>query len=169
MCHVSPDHQPTNPNPTPHHTYTTAGESVLIGLLASMHKASAVLLAAAQAGAVTLGLSMFALLNKNRKYDLTAFGGALAGMLLIFVISTILCTLFNFPLNEVLVGGFGAALFSLFLIYDLQRVVGGPTHERQLDDKDWVMGCMEIYLDITRLFLYILRIIAASDNGGGQD
>lgn len=169
MCHVSPDHQPTNPNPTPHYTYTTAGESVLIGLLVSMHKASAVLLAAAQAGAVTLGLSMFALLNKNRKYDLTAFGGALAGMLLIFVISTILCTLFNFPLNEVLVGGFGAALFSLFLIYDLQRVVGGPTHERQLDDKDWVMGCMEIYLDITRLFLYILRIIAASDNGGGQD
>jgi FtsH-binding integral membrane protein len=145
----------------------TAGESVLIGLLASMHKASAVLLAAAQAGAVTLGLSLFALLNKNRKYDLTAFGSALGGTLLIFVISTILCTVFRFPLNEVMVGGFGATLFSLFLIYDLQRVVGGPGHEHQLDDRDWVNGCVEIYLDITRLFLYLLRIIAASESGGG--
>lgn len=137
-----------------------------------MHKASAVLMAAGQAGAVTLGLSLFALLNKNRKYDLTSFGSALGGTLIIFVLSTILCTVFGFPLSEVAVGGFGAALFSLFLIYDLQRIVGGPGHEQQLDDKDYVLGCMELYLDITRLFLYILRIIAASsDSGdsGGQD
>lgn len=101
-----------------------------------MHKASAVLMAAGQAGAVTLGLSLFALLNKNRKYDLTSFGSALGGTLLIFVLSTVLCTVFGFPLSEVAVGGFGAALFSLFLIYDLQRIVGGPGHEQQLDDKD---------------------------------
>ena len=140
---------------------------MLIGLLASMHKAESVLLAAAQTGAVTLGLTLWALRNKNPKYDLTAFGSSLAAGLLLFVTSTILAAIFRFPMNDVLFGGMGAALFSLFLIYDTQRIVGGPNHAHQLDDRDWCLASMELYLDITRIFLYILRMVAAEGNGGG--
>jgi len=45
---------------------------------------------------------------------------------------------------EVVMGGFGALLFSVFLIYDTQRIVGGGA--TQLDDRDYVLGAMDLYL-----------------------
>ena len=65
-----------------------------------------------------------------------------------------------------MLGGFGALLFSVFLVYDTQRIVGGG--ETQLDDRDYCVGAMELYLDITRIFVYVLRIVA-SEGGRGQD
>ena len=139
----------------------TAGESVLIGLITSRYKADAVLLAALQTGAAVTGLSIFAF-RKNKKYDLTAFGSTLFSGLLILFVSTLLATFFGIKLPDVVTGGFGALLFSAFLIYDTQRIVGGG--ETQLDDKDWVVGALDLYIDITRMFLYLLRILASENS-----
>lgn len=139
----------------------TAGESVIIGLITSRYRADAVLLAALQTATAVTGLSLFAF-RKNPKYDLTAFGSALVSGLLILVMSSVFAFFLKVKVPEVVMGGFGALLFSLFLIYDTQRIVGGGA--TQMDDRDYVLGAMDLYLDITRIFIYLLRMLA-SENG----
>lgn len=49
--------------------------------------------------------------------------------------------------------------------YDTQRIVGGPDKAVQLDDRDYVRGALELYLDITRIFLYLLRTFGKREGG----
>lgn len=50
-----------------------------------------------------------------------------------------------------------AVLFTAFLIYDLQLLMGGRTYE--LDPDEYVFASVTIYLDIINIFLSVLRII----------
>lgn len=113
------------------------------GLLTTRYKADAVLLAALQTGAAVTGLSLFAF-RKDSKYDLTAFGSSLFAGLLILLMSGVLAFFFKIRIPEVVMGGLGALLFSAFLVYDTQRIVGRG--ETQLDDRDYVLGAMDLYL-----------------------
>jgi FtsH-binding integral membrane protein len=60
------------------------------------------------------------------------------------LMSSVFAFFFKVKIPEVVVGGFGALLFSVFLIYDTQRIVGGGA--TQLDDRDYVLGAMDLYL-----------------------
>ena len=51
----------------------------------------------------------------------------------------------------------GALLFSFFIVYDTQLIVGGKhSHEFSIDD--YAFAAISLYLDIVQLFLYLLRI-----------
>ena len=56
--------------------------------------------------------------------------------------------------------GIGVAFASLYIIYDTQLIVGGK-HKRcmQLSIEEYVYAAMILYVDIIRLFLYVLRIL----------
>jgi protein lifeguard len=165
---------PDNPN-------LAAGESVMLGSFVSLFRVGSVVLAALQTGVVTLGLTMIAFRKdpkvgtrmKNEvlatpyrlisglalvgaQYDLTPFGSTLFCGLLVLVLSSLLTLFFKVPIPDVIKSAFGALLFSLFIVYDTQRIVGGHTHE--LQSKDYIRGAIELYLDITRLMIYILRL-----------
>ena len=47
----------------------------------------------------------------------------------------------------------GAGLFSVFIIVDTQMIM------RKLSSDEYVLGAINLYLDILNLFLYILRIL----------
>jgi FtsH-binding integral membrane protein len=79
--------------------------------------------------------------------------------MLIFATSLLAGRFFKIPIPDAAIGGVGALLFSIFIIYDTQMIVGGKGKERQLGDKEYIRGAMELYLDITRLFLYVLRMM----------
>lgn len=49
----------------------------------------------------------------------------------------------------------GALMFSLFLVYDTQEIM------RKKSPEEYIDAAVQIYLDITRLFLEILRILEA--------
>ena len=52
--------------------------------------------------------------------------------------------------------GFGSILFSFFIVYDTNRIC--------CDDKyidNWVLGCIDLYLDIINLFIQILQLIGS--------
>ena len=63
----------------------------------------------------------------------------------------------NEVLELALVGG-GCLLFSFYIIYDTQMMVGGQ-HKYSLDPEDYVFASIRLYIDIARLFLRILFII----------
>lgn len=49
----------------------------------------------------------------------------------------------------------GAFIFSLYLIYDTQQIMHKTSPE------EYIVASIQIYLDITRLFIEILRILDA--------
>ena len=52
----------------------------------------------------------------------------------------------------------GAALFSLYIVYDVYMI------SKRTSPDDYVPAAIELYLDIANLFLHILRILAAFQN-----
>ena len=53
-----------------------------------------------------------------------------------------------------------ALLFTAFLIYDLQLLMGGRKYE--LDPDEYVFAAVTIYVDIIQIFLSVLRIFNLS-------
>jgi FtsH-binding integral membrane protein len=56
--------------------------------------------------------------------------------------------------------GLGAVMMGIYIIYDTQLIVGEKSEKFSIDD--YVFAAVCLYIDIVRLFLYILRILAAA-------
>merc|ERR1719508_366985 len=94
--------------------------------------------------AITLALTVFAF---QTKIDFTAMGGVLIAIFL--------------PQSRTLklvYASIGAIIFSLYIIYDTQLMVGG-SHKYSLSPEEYVFAALNLYLDIINLFMYILQII----------
>jgi FtsH-binding integral membrane protein len=57
----------------------------------------------------------------------------------------------------ILIATLGVIIFSAYLIYDTQLIIGGKTRQYQIDD--YILAAINLYLDITRIFIYILAIV----------
>lgn len=55
----------------------------------------------------------------------------------------------------------GALLFSVYLVYDVQKLAGG--RENTLGPDDYIEGAISLYIDIITLFIMILQLV-----GGGN-
>ena len=57
-------------------------------------------------------------------------------------------------------GSIGALIFSLYIVFDTQLMMGGK-HKYALDPEEYIFAALNLYLDIINLFLYILMIVGA--------
>merc|ERR1711971_530255 len=55
-------------------------------------------------------------------------------------------------------GSAGALIFSLYIIYDTQLMMGGK-HKYSLSPEEYIFAALNIYLDVINLFMYILMIV----------
>ena len=60
-------------------------------------------------------------------------------------------------------GSAGALIFSLYIVYDTQLMMGGK-HKYSLDPEEYIFASLNLYLDIINLFMYILMIVGASSS-----
>lgn len=137
----------------------TACEGILIGAIAAAYNLNEVILAAAITVGVTVGLTLFAL---QTKWDFTMLSGTLFSCLLVLVLASFIFAVF--PTNgigSVIFSSLGALLFSVYLVYDVQLIVGGGKYE--LGPDDYVQAALSVYLDIINLFLFILRLVSSRD------
>lgn len=51
--------------------------------------------------------------------------------------------------------------FQQYLVVDTQMIVGG-THSVRIDAEEYIFAALTLYLDVINIFLFILRIVAAS-------
>ncbi|KAM3143596.1 hypothetical protein pb186bvf_004358 [Paramecium bursaria] len=113
-----------------------------------------VLIAAILTLGITLSLTYYAFTTKS---DFTLQGGAL----FIFGAVILLVGIINFfvasKLLHILYVSALAILFGFYLIYDTQLIVGGKSHE--LDVDDYIIGALIIYIDIIQIFLQILQLL----------
>ena len=77
-------------------------------------------------------------------------------------VSHAVCHLQHTRIVYLIISVVGAIIFSLYLLYDLQMLMGGKTQE--LSPDEYIFASMTIYLDVIQIFLNILQALQASDN-----
>lgn len=139
----------------------TGAEGFMLGTLCARFDAEAILYAIAITGGVTLALTIFAF---QTKIDFTACGGALCAMLMVLMIAGIILSIVG--TSKIAMVGYGCAgalIFSLYIVYDTQLMMGGK-HKYALDPEEYIFAALNIYLDVVNLFMYILMIIGGSSD-----
>lgn len=141
----------------------TLCESFMLGTIATFYDTEAVLIAVGITAAVTLALTLFAF---QTKIDFTGCGAVLLCILVIFVFSGMLFGIFSAMGRmgrgaQIGYAALGCLIFSLYLIYDTQIMLGGK-HKYSLSPEEYIFAALNLYLDIINLFLYILSIFGNS-------
>lgn len=126
-----------------------------VAMICAMYQAHEVLTAMSITGFIVVSLTVYVLITKA---NLQWMGGFLMIALLSLVLVSMATILFSlvFPVGiwwRFLIAGFGAFLFSLFILYDTSRLL----YTNKYDDH--IPAAIQLYLDILNLFLNILSLI----------
>lgn len=116
-----------------------------------------VFIALALTVACTLGLSIYAWLTKR---DFSLLNGWLCSQITLLGISGLFC-LFYDP-YIVLYCGSAIELYSIYLIYDTQLILG--KFGRKYESEDYIFAAISIYSDIIEIFVNILKLLNISRN-----
>lgn len=135
----------------------TAAESFLLGIATSVYDAKSVMLAIGITAAVCLALTLFAF---QTKWDFTMMGGILVCLVVVLFVFGIVAMIVRNNILSLVYASLGALLFSFYLVYDTQLMMGGK-HKYALSPEEYIFAALNLYLDIINIFLYILTIIGA--------
>jgi hypothetical protein len=141
----------------------TVAEAILVGLISVQYTQESVLIALGITTFVVFGLTLFAC---QTKMDFTGCGPYLfVGMLCLMAFGFFiwLGSFFlgseAFTTLRLLYACGGATLFSFYLVYDTQLIVGGKHQRRnEFSLDDYAFAAISLYIDIVQLFLYLLEI-----------
>jgi protein lifeguard len=136
----------------------TLAESFLMATAASTYRAEEVVLAVGITAAVCLGLTLFAF---QTRWDFTVLGGALFAAALVLMLFGIISMFFPGKTITLVYASAGAFIFSLYLIYDTQMMMGGK-HKYSISPEEYIFAALNLYLDIVQIFMHILTIIGAT-------
>ena len=97
------------------------------------------------------GISMFALTTKR---DFSAMGQMLFIAVIILVVGSLSNIFFQSPILQLAIAGFGALIFSAFILYDTQQIIKGGFSTP-------IEAAIALYLDFLNLFISLLQILMA--------
>ena len=110
---------------------------------------------------ITSVLTAFTL---QTKYDYTPWAAGLVCCLGLLIFGSIVMFFFNSQLINTLFIVFGLVTFMLYLIIDVQMIVGGKHIKYKFDENDYVLAALCLYLDIINIFLYLIQFFS-QDSG----
>jgi len=144
----------------------TVCESLLVGsTTALMYSFRTVVAALVATATATASIGLYTHKQQNPRFDLTQWGVGLSSALFVFILFGLFARLGWLPWKEALMGGGGSVLFCFFLAYDMRLIVSGKNNKYRMNEKDYVFGAMALYVDIINLFLQLLRLISAVEDG----
>lgn len=143
----------------------TLAQSVTVGVICIQYTQESVLIALGITCLVVVGLTVFAC---QTTYDFTGFGPYLfCGCLVLmgFGFTLWIASMFGltgpgheaFESLNICYAAMGALLFSAYIVYDTQLIIGGK-HKHRFSIDDYALAAISLYMDIIQLFLYLLRI-----------
>ena len=141
----------------------------LLGYVGMMYKSTILLLSGFTTLTMFSGLTLYSI---QTKYDYTTKGNYLLVCLLGLIMMG-----FMFPwiglisgdekekINNIFnivysVGG--TVLFSFYIVYDTQLIVGGKHRRIEFSSNDFALATISLYTDIINLFLFVLEIVGGS-------
>lgn len=128
----------------------------MLGAIVCRFDVEAILLAVGICAVITLTLTIFSF---QTKLDVTKCGGVLCVLMIILLFTGIAFAFF--PQDDYATIGYsaaGALIFSLYIVYDTQMMLGNKKHS--ISPEDYVFAALNLYLDVINLFLRILIIIS---------
>jgi len=145
----------------------TLALSYLTATISSYYGTRIVLYAMAITAGVTLAISLFAI---QTKIDFTMCSGLIFAMAMVLMLFGLACLItylivgntFATYVLSIVYGALAALVFSLFLVFDTQMVVGGKNRKHSLSPEEYISGALHIYLDIVYLFTAILGLTGAA-------
>lgn len=135
----------------------TVAEGVMLGALAARFEAEAVLWAMLATALVSLALSLFAF---QTKWDFTMLNGSLWVLLWTVFSFCLLCAILRSQYLYILYACLGTLVFSLYLVFDTQLILGGKHRKYEVSPEEYVFAALNLYLDIVSLFLVLLKLIS---------
>ncbi|CAH1773535.1 unnamed protein product [Owenia fusiformis] len=140
----------------------TLAFSYMVGTISSYYNHESVMIAVGITAAVCLAISIFAI---QTKIDFTLCSGLLFALVMVLFFFGIACMIVMFTIgyNHILncvYAGLGALVFSLFLVFDTQQIVGGRKHE--LSQEEYIYGALQLYLDVVYIFIFLLSFFKSS-------
>jgi len=133
----------------------TLCEGYLLGVISAMYTTSSVIQALIIVTFITVGLTIFTF---QSNYDFSKLGVPLFVLLMVFVLGGFLrLFLPSTPFLDTVWAVLGALLFSLYIVFDTFMVIA------KLNTDEYILGALDIYLDVVNLFIYILQIFGTRD------
>lgn len=136
----------------------TIAESILLGAISASYKVDTVLIAVGITAVVVVGLTIFSF---QTKIDFTGLGTYLFVAFLVLFAFSILALIIRSKILNIVYAALGAGLFSMYLVFDTQLMMGGK-HKYSISPEEYIIACLNLYLDIINLFLMILRLVGAA-------
>ncbi|XP_031438729.1 transmembrane BAX inhibitor motif containing 1a isoform X2 [Clupea harengus] len=140
----------------------TLALSYMAGTISSYYSTQAVFLALGITAIVTIAVTVFCF---QTKVDFTKCQGLFCVLgIVIFVtgiITTIVLSIKYIPWLHMLYAAIGAIVFTLFLAYHTQLLIGNRKYS--IGPEEYVFAALSIYVDIIQIFLFLLQIIGASN------
>jgi len=139
-------------------TFTIA-ESITLGMVSMLYETEAVIIAAGITTAIVFVLTIFAF---QTKWDFTMMRGILVCVLFVFIIfGFIMIFVPQSKYLQMVYGGIGALIFSVYLVYDTQMMMGGE-HKFSISPEEYIFAALALYLDIINIFMYVLKFVGAA-------
>ncbi|XP_060774635.1 transmembrane BAX inhibitor motif containing 1a [Neoarius graeffei] len=139
----------------------TLAFSYMTGTISSYYDTKSVFLALGITVVVCIAVTVFCF---QTKVDFTKCGGLFCVLgLVVFVTGIITAIVLSFkyiPWLHMLYAAIGAIVFTLFLAYHTQLLIGNRKHA--INPEEYVFAALSIYVDVLQIFLFLLQIIGGS-------
>lgn len=138
----------------------TLAMSFMFGVTASFYDTLTVVVAFGITMVVTFAMILFSL---QTKYDLTKrlYLPLMAGLMCLLMFG-FLSIIFRSQVLSIMYASIGALIFSLFIAFDIQLIVGGK--RISLSEEDYVFGALMLYMDIVQVFVMMLYLVGVVRN-----
>ncbi|XP_032879411.1 protein lifeguard 3, partial [Amblyraja radiata] len=138
----------------------TLAMSYLTGTIASFYSTKSVFLCIGITALVCLGVTIFCF---QTKVDFTSCRGLFCalgiGLFVSGIVVTITLSFKYIPWLHMLYSAIAAIVFTLFLAYDTQLVLGNRKHS--ISPEEYVYGALRLYTDITQIFINLLQLFGS--------
>lgn len=142
----------------------TLAESVLVGIICTQYTQESVLICLGITAFVVFALTLFAC---QTKIDFTGMGPYLFCAAMVLTGFGFMLTIVSmsgggggeaFQTMRLVYAAGGALIFSMYIVYDTQLIIGGKHHKHQFSIDDYCMAAINLYIDIIQLFLFMLQL-----------
>ena len=132
-------------------------EAYLVSFVCNMTQPKIVFMAASMTCFITFSLTFYACTTKR---DFTIYGSILFLLASVLFLFSIFFLFTHNKLIHIIVSCFGVLIYSFYLIYDTQLLLGNK--ENAIDTEDYILCSMMLYIDVINIFLYLLDILKSS-------
>ncbi|XP_066572319.1 protein lifeguard 2a isoform X2 [Amia ocellicauda] len=140
----------------------TLAMSYMAGMLASYHNTKVVMLCIGITAMVCLAVTLFCF---QTKFDFTSCHGLMFSLMMVLLLTGLLL-IFTAPFGyipwlQTAYAGLGALVFTLFLAFDVQLLMGNRRYS--LSPEEHVFGALCLYMDIVYIFFFLLQLFGSRE------